>query len=81
MFSRFTVNGTKSNELKSQQWKFKLGGRRNFLMKNVVQHWKGWWHPQLQWLISGMVQAEMAPCSSAVTYATFVKCKLLEGEV
>lgn len=41
MFSRFTVNGTKSNELKSQQRKFKLGSGRNFLMKNDVQHWKG----------------------------------------
>lgn len=81
MFSRFTVYGTISNELKSQQWRFKLGGRRNFLMKNVVQHWK-------RLVASPASVADIrngtgrdAPCSSAVTYATFVKCKSLEGEV
>jgi len=65
LYFRFTVNRTKNNEIKSQQLKFK-NSRRNLLIKNAVQRWKGLVKPPAAVEESGMVQAELTPCSSAV---------------
>lgn len=54
-------------------------------MKKLVEYWKGlmghWWNPHLQWLVPGLVQGELALCSSAVRYAMFVKCRSAGDEV
>lgn len=54
-------------------------------MKKLVEHWRGlmenWWNPHHQWLVSGMVQGELALHSSAMRYAMLVKCNCAGDEV
>lgn len=65
--SSSTVNRIRSNELTSQKWRYKLDSRRNSLMKNLVEHWKGLIGHRWNLPVSGLVQGELALHSSAVS--------------